>query len=129
MHWFKDRRGQALVEMALILSLLLVMLMGIFDLGRAVYIYSDLCQTARELSRYGATQYPQNATLVRQQATRFSTLPLNVNTNVTVTFTTAPPLSVNVQVTYQYVPVTPIIAALVGQGGYQVVAKSAMLIE
>src|SRR5688572_1710026 len=45
------RRGQALVEFALIIPLFLLLLVGIFDLGRAVFSYDTLTIAAREGAR------------------------------------------------------------------------------
>lgn len=44
--------GQALVETALILPLFLAMLMGIVDMGRAVWATTSLASAAREAARY-----------------------------------------------------------------------------
>jgi hypothetical protein len=43
--------GQAAVEFALVLPLLVLLLVGIFDLGRAVYAYSTATNAAREAGR------------------------------------------------------------------------------
>ncbi|HET6381279.1 MAG TPA: TadE family protein [candidate division Zixibacteria bacterium] len=45
------RRGQTLVEFALILPIFVLLLMGILDLGRAVYYSSTLSNAAREAAR------------------------------------------------------------------------------
>ncbi len=44
-------RGQALVEFSLALIPFLLLLMGIFDLGRGIYMYNGLSQAAREIAR------------------------------------------------------------------------------
>jgi hypothetical protein len=44
--------GQALVETALILPVFLMLLMGIVDLGRAVWATTSLASAAREATRY-----------------------------------------------------------------------------
>jgi hypothetical protein len=44
-------RGQALVETAFALPIFLMLLLGIFDLGRGVYTWNGLSQAAREISR------------------------------------------------------------------------------
>ena len=49
----RNRRGQTLVEFALILPVFLLLLMGIMDLGRAVYYSSTLSNVARETARDG----------------------------------------------------------------------------
>lgn len=44
-------RGQALVEFALALIPFLLLLMAVFDFGRAIYIYNGVSQAAREVAR------------------------------------------------------------------------------
>ncbi len=46
-----DRRGQSLVEFALVLPLFIIILVGIFDFGRAVFAYSTLNNASREAAR------------------------------------------------------------------------------
>lgn len=50
-----DSRGASLVEMALVLPLLLMLLMGIVSAGLAYYHQIGLTHAAREAARYGAT--------------------------------------------------------------------------
>lgn len=57
------RAGQALVETALVLPLFLVCLLGIVDMGRAVWATTSLAAAAREAARYaivhgGSTSNP-----------------------------------------------------------------------
>jgi Flp pilus assembly protein TadG len=44
-------RGQALVEFALSISVFLMLLMAVFDFGRAIYTTNGLAQAAREVAR------------------------------------------------------------------------------
>ena len=44
-------RGQALVEFSLVLIPFVLILMGIIDLGRGIYMYNGVAQAARELAR------------------------------------------------------------------------------
>lgn len=44
-------RGQALVEFALALPIFLMLMMAVFDLGRAIYMYNGVSQAAREIAR------------------------------------------------------------------------------
>jgi len=46
-------RGQALVETALVLPLLLLLIVGLFDIGRAIWLSNTLATAVREGSRYG----------------------------------------------------------------------------
>jgi Flp pilus assembly protein TadG len=48
--------GQTLVELALILPIFLVVVVGVFDAGRAVYTNAALSQAAREGARLGAVE-------------------------------------------------------------------------
>lgn len=45
-------RGQALIETALILPLLMILLVGIFDVGRAAFLSGTLNHAVREGTRY-----------------------------------------------------------------------------
>ena len=53
----EDRgRGQALVEFALVLPIFLLVVFGLFDLGRVVYINNTLSEVARDGARWGSVQ-------------------------------------------------------------------------
>ena len=43
--------GQALAEFSLAILVFLVMLMGVFDLGRGIYTFNGLAEGAREIAR------------------------------------------------------------------------------
>ena len=50
----RDRsRGQALIETALMMPILVILLVGLFDLGRAVWLSNTLATAVREGTRYG----------------------------------------------------------------------------
>jgi Flp pilus assembly protein TadG len=44
-------RGQALVEFAIVMPIIVVVVLGLLDLGRAVYAYNTLAQSARQAAR------------------------------------------------------------------------------
>jgi Flp pilus assembly protein TadG len=48
-----EHRGQTLVEFALILPIFVLLLVGIFDFGRAIYAYNTISNAAREAVRVG----------------------------------------------------------------------------
>jgi hypothetical protein len=50
---FHSDHAQALVETALVLPLLLLLIVGLFDVGRAVWLSNTLATAVREGSRYG----------------------------------------------------------------------------
>ena len=47
----RKSRGQAMVEFALLSTLLFLMIMGIFDFGRAIAIYINIAEAAHEGAR------------------------------------------------------------------------------
>jgi hypothetical protein len=49
-------KGQTLIEFALIFPLLMFLLVGLFDLGRAVFYYSSLSNAVREATRAGTVK-------------------------------------------------------------------------
>jgi Flp pilus assembly protein TadG len=53
-------RGQTLVEFALIIPIVLLMMLGLFDLGRIVFINNSLSDGARNGARHAATR-PRDA--------------------------------------------------------------------
>ncbi|WP_284979011.1 TadE/TadG family type IV pilus assembly protein [Arthrobacter sp. fls2-241-R2A-200] len=53
----KKERGAVAVEMALLLPLLLLLLIGIMEFGRALNVQISLTEAAREGARYAAVHY------------------------------------------------------------------------
>ena len=50
----KKERAQGIVEFALVLPLLLVLMLGIIEVGRLLFIYSSVNSASREAARYGS---------------------------------------------------------------------------
>jgi Flp pilus assembly protein TadG len=53
-----SRAGQSLVEFALMLPFLVLLLVGVIDLGRIYFSYMTIVNAAREGARYGAAHPP-----------------------------------------------------------------------
>jgi Flp pilus assembly protein TadG len=120
------QRGQALVEFALIVPVFILLVMGIFDLGRAVYGYNTVNNAAREGARLAIVD--QTITEIKTEAVNHAVgLGLGVN-DVTVDFRSSSTPGTanscatlqinciaNVRVNYLYQAATPIIGNLVGQ--------------
>jgi Flp pilus assembly protein TadG len=67
----REERGANLVEMALILPLLLLLLAGVVDIGRAYHTYITIINAAREGARYGVNRPWDTSgiqTMVRNEA-------------------------------------------------------------
>jgi Flp pilus assembly protein TadG len=59
-------RGQTLVEFAIVLPIILLVLIGMVDMGRAVFVYNTLAQSARQAARLAIVN--QNVDDVKDQA-------------------------------------------------------------
>ena len=70
----RQPRGQALVEFALAFPILILLLVGIFDFGRAVYAFNTVNNAAREAARLGIVDQNCNAIgqVARQHAVSLS---------------------------------------------------------
>ena len=122
----RKERGQELVEYALILPIMMLILMGILDLGRAVYYYSALHNSAREGARYGVInpEDPEGIeAVVRNYAVALEPAEL------TVLISSPDEDTVRVTLTYQFTPITPIVGTLLGSNEVTLGSQATMRIE
>ena len=117
----RSNHGQGIVEFALVLMLFLVVVMVIFDLGRAVIFYSVLNNAVREGARYGVID--QNAYQV-QNVVRGKVNGLEVSPNVSFTAE-----EVTVMIDYPFNTVTPVLDLLLPGGSILLHSESTMSIE
>jgi len=121
-------RGQALIEFAMALPLILIFWMFLFDFGRITYYLSVLNNAAREAARYGIV----NSTNVAGITNVVYDMAIGIDSSdlfVTVS-TIEEGTVIVVGIDYQYVPVTPLVASLLGDGGgIPVNTQASMLIE
>ena len=68
----KDERGQALVEMALVMPILLLLLAGIADIGRLIFTYEQMQMAAQESVRLGGLH--KNDTTITNFAVNYVTM-------------------------------------------------------
>ena len=105
----RDRRGQSLVEFALILLPFLMILIGLFDAGRAIYGYNTVSNAAREAARVAIVNQTQAAVI---QAAVDSAAGLGL-TAADVDFDDCAVRQqfciLTVTVTWDYQPITPLI--------------------
>jgi Flp pilus assembly protein TadG len=125
-HLRAGSRGQTLSEFALVVPLVLLIFMGLFDLGRAVYAYTTISNAAREGARILIVDQSQAAGVYAAQTEAAgSAFALGITpASVSVTFR-SPDLSTScnartigciaeVLVPYSYTAITPIIGQLIG---------------
>jgi Flp pilus assembly protein TadG len=137
------RRGQALVEFALVIPIFLLVLVAIFDLGRAVFAYNTLTNAAREGARTAiVNQY--KPTIVARAKQQTAIVELN-DPSVTVDFYQVqadgtPDTSaqcalvavgclavVSFEATYQ--PITPLIGNIIFKNGVTMTARAVLSVE
>ncbi len=119
-------RGQELVEFALTFPVLFMLLMGILDMGRATFYNSVLYNAAREGARY-ASIYPSDDVGI-QDTVKAKAVGLDLNT---LTIVTSMPDGDNIRValTYQFAPITPIVASAFGASEVTVSNQATLRIE
>jgi hypothetical protein len=111
-------RGQALVEFALAIPLVLLLMLGILDLGRAVFAYNSVAHAARSGARVAIVN--QNQSVVEAEVLREAVgLDPVVVDPLTYPYDDAadclnPGCVIRVEVTHQWLAATPIIGAIVG---------------
>ena len=89
-HQRRRRRGQGLVEFALVAPIFLLILIATFDLGRGVFAYTSMTNAAREGARLAIVN--QDTVSVLQKVRGQSAVAESNNgdgTNVTIAFRTA----------------------------------------
>jgi len=117
-------KGQSLVEFALVLPVLIVLLMGLFDFGRAILAYNTVSEAARNGARVAiVNQIPGDICSVAASRAVAISLPATCAANATavgIYVTSAgSPCEVNVctqtvKATYQFTALTPIISRIIG---------------
>lgn len=120
----EEGRGQAIVEFALVLPIFVLVLVGIFDLGRAAYAYNTISNASREAVRLGIVD--QNVAGLQAEAVKAAVSLGAEAGDVQVSFL-SPDLSANcssvpagigcvveITVRYRYTAATPVIGSLLG---------------
>jgi len=136
-------RGQALAEFALILPLFLLVMVAIFDLGRAIFAFNTLTNAAREGARLAiVNQYKPD--IIQRAKDETAIVELNAP-NVDVNFYQVkadgtPDTSKQCQlvavgclavVTFEstYQPITPLIGNIIFKNGVTFTATSVLSVE
>jgi Flp pilus assembly protein TadG len=109
----KDERGQSMVETALLLPILLLIMVGIIDLGRFIYSYAHLQMAAQETVRLGGLD--QNDQAITEFAHQYVNLGDKNQLQIDITPNDAGRHSgdyVTVKLKYPFTLYTPLIQAL-----------------
>lgn len=103
----RAQAGQALVETALVVSVMIVMALALFDIGRGVHAYLAVIQGARDGARVAMDASATDAQV--SSAARSAAAPLDPTVSISRSAT-----DVKVTVTYSYQPITPLAGLLLG---------------
>ena len=103
--------GQAMVETAMVIMVLMLLLLAIFDLGRVVVIYSSMTAAAQDAAHMGALT--SNTGLIQTAALDRLILADPAQTTVTVVRTAT---HTTVTLDFSFQPITPMIAVFTGDG-------------
>jgi Flp pilus assembly protein TadG len=126
----RTQRGQSLVEFALILPVIVMIVFGLFDLGRGVFAFNTVAQAARQATRTAIVD--QNESRVKAVAIAAAPTLGLTNSNITVCFKTDDSTQTNcnsttdncpestrtigcvaiVSVSLSYAPMTPVLSTL-----------------
>lgn len=107
-----NRQGQTLVEFAIILPLLMLLLFGIIEFGRYLYLKNSVTNAAREGARKAVVTNPWNDSTVKQYLVDNSAISLNVG-NIDIT-PSSPSQGTAVTVTVE-IPFTSVVPDLIPQ--------------
>ena len=131
----RSESGQSLVEFALAIPIFLLIMFGLFDLGRVVYAYNTISNASRESVRVSIVN--QTASDVEAEAIKQAVSLDLTDADVTPAYmdaggvACAAPIPVNclasVTIVYNFVPVTPVIGQLIGP--LQITAATEMPVE
>ena len=114
----KKNSGQSLLEFAITMPLLLLLVMGVFDLGRGIYYYSAIHNAAREGTRYGAINHC-DVTGIKNRAKQMAGLGDGLVVKEPQKFSTPEGLLDRIKVTVEFTfePVTPLVGDFLGSNG------------
>lgn len=131
----KSLRGQTMIEFALLFPIFLLLILGFFDLGRAVFYYSSLTNAVRETTRYAIVHSDRSEVTLRGMVLdkyAFAIDPDEILIDINylnLTEPTGPDTNISIKATYTFDPVTPFIERLTCCGGITLVAQSTMRIS
>ena len=118
----KAERGQSLLELAILLPVLLLVLLGILDVGRLYMTLVAITDAAAEGASYAAS-HPTETVEIQQRAAESSTAlttidPLMVDVYYENPLSSGQPITVTVN--YDYDLLTPVLSAIVPSGTLRV---------
>ena len=119
-RFISDRKkGQELLEFALILPILMVLVFGITDLGRAVFYYNTIFNAAREGARYAVIyppeEYEDEVSVSNEVKNKIQNWEIGINIDPDDILVCWPSKDhVRIGITYGFQLITPFIGKFIG---------------
>ncbi|MCD8508811.1 MAG: pilus assembly protein [Bacillus sp. (in: Bacteria)] len=126
----RNEKGQSLVEFVLVIPILLLLIVGIVDLGRVTYTYSSLHFTAQETVRLGG--FGRSDEEIKQFAINHFKAGEITTSMIKVTPNQGSRKSgdyVTVQLSYPLNPITPFASRIFSEGAIILTVDSTIRIE
>jgi Flp pilus assembly protein TadG len=130
-------RGQALVEFALVIPIFLLLLVALFDLGRAVFAYNTLTNAAREGARTAIVN--QHKPSIIERAKEQTAIVELSDPSVDIDFYQVKPdgtpdlaipcATIAVSFEATYLPITPLVSNILFKSGVTFEAQSVLSVE
>ncbi|MEZ4862571.1 MAG: pilus assembly protein [Caldilineaceae bacterium] len=117
----KNEHGTTMLEFTIVLSILLTFTFAMIDFGRYVYTANVIRSAAQEGARAGLVDLSTVENAVEDNMVMLDT------SRVGVTVSQPNEETVEVDVTYQFEFITPIIAAMVPSGTFQIAGSASMI--
>jgi len=114
----KSERGQSLLELAIVLPVLMILLLGVLDVGRAYWVLVSLKDAVSEGAQFAAA-YPDRPDEIKARAAQSSTALIVLQVDMfTIDYDDPPRVGqpITVSVTYDFWLVNPVINAMAPDG-------------
>ena len=110
--------GQSMVEFALILPILLIVLVGMLDFGRAIFAYNSVANAARSATRVAIVNQTASDVEAAAASEAVGLDPLSVVIDYDDGGTVCSPVKLGciarVEVSHAWMPATPLLNAMIG---------------
>lgn len=106
--WLKNQKGQAIVESAIVLPIILLLLLGMVEVGRVCNAYLVVTHAARHGARYGAVGADDTEIAARIASVSTPLDPSDLTITITPTGERHAGEDVQVQVSYPVQLITPL---------------------
>jgi Flp pilus assembly protein TadG len=119
----RKQRGQSLVELAISLMVILMLLLGAFDFGTALFAYISMRDAAQEGAIYGSVE-PEDQTGIRNRVVEAANdliiidpdddIDIDVGGDTCEGSTGGDPNTITITIEHQHPVSTPLVGAMIG---------------